>query len=479
MEKKGNSIQVKLKVLLDAINVPTVIKEAVIPGDTQPSLFITTQPGEIWLIGYDKPQKILDISAKNKGDVIPLGHVLSTYDERGLLGIEFHPQFTKNGRFFLYFSTKDHRPKVSSHYFWPAPNPCNQRTIDVTWKNLNEYDHINVVEEWKFTTLSDIKRVRRLLAIKHPFANHVSINNLFWSTQLNKLLLLTGDGGFRDGPFNLSQNDAFFQGKVIALDVESPAWPKFIPKPVARFDELPKEIRPLLETVVKGVRNWSGMCETKIKDDTVTFFGQPGQDTVEAVYAIKDFFKIDPNGKKVPLNIGWRGWEGSFPLVQNMDCKTHKFSIKTSNLKNLAYYQEAVNVATVKHLPYCEYYHDDKRPGKVEAVCITGQQLYKGESIKTLKNHLVISDWAQNTGEAFHGQAPKTPGFLIAAPLDDAIDKPHDYKTISIVHDFKKPAYFVSLGANMQQTRLFLGVYQTTGSRMPNLGTVYELVAAD
>jgi len=483
MQKKvtpQDAIQVKLKVVLDKINVPTVIKSAVIPGDTEESLFILTQPGEIWLIREDKPQLILDISAKNGGDVLKLGGVKGadpSYDERGLLGIEFHPEFTQNGRFFLYFSTQD--SKSTSPYI-KKPDPCDPGSLKIKWENQNDYNHENVVEEWKFTNITTIKRVRRFLSIKHPFFNHVSINNLFWVVELNRLLLLTGDGGFRDAPFNLAQDDAFFHGKVIALDVDADAWKNYMPKPIARFDELSPEIRKLCVVLIKGFRNWSGISEYKKDATTIRFFGQPGQDAVEAIYALTAFSPEVLTVPSKPLNIGWPGWEGSFPALQNLDCSSRKLSKNSGNLKSVTFYQEAVNLAVERKLPYCEYYHQDNRPGKVKAVCISGQQVYQGNLIPELKDHVIIADWAHNIADEIYegGQTvPDSPGLLICASIDNQLDKLHEYKKIEIAHDFKKPAYFVSLGANKDQTRIFLGTYQTTGSVKPHLGTVFELVS--
>lgn len=43
-------VKVKLKPVLSRINLPTIIKTAAFPGDWQESIFVATQPGEIYYI---------------------------------------------------------------------------------------------------------------------------------------------------------------------------------------------------------------------------------------------------------------------------------------------------------------------------------------------------------------------------------------------------------------------------------------------
>src|SRR3982751_6385499 len=66
----------------------------------QKRLFVIDQIGKIWIIdrkGKRLSTPFLDISSK----LVPLS---PGYDERGLLGLAFHPQFKRNGRFFVYYT---------------------------------------------------------------------------------------------------------------------------------------------------------------------------------------------------------------------------------------------------------------------------------------------------------------------------------------------------------------------------------------
>src|SRR5918999_5492772 len=63
-------------------------------------LFVVDQVGQIWVIARDGTllqEPFLDIADR-------LVDLRQTYDERGLLGLAFHPAYAQNGRFFVYYS---------------------------------------------------------------------------------------------------------------------------------------------------------------------------------------------------------------------------------------------------------------------------------------------------------------------------------------------------------------------------------------
>ena len=75
---------------------------AVSPNDGTHRLFIAEQAGLVYIfdangkLNQDKP--FLDI----RENILNSGQ---GWDERGLLGLAFHPRFSSNGRFFVYYST--------------------------------------------------------------------------------------------------------------------------------------------------------------------------------------------------------------------------------------------------------------------------------------------------------------------------------------------------------------------------------------
>jgi hypothetical protein len=69
-------------------------------GDGSGCLFVVDEVGLIRVIGPDgtlEPEPFLDLRSRI---VSPMAGV----DERGLLGLAFHPRYADNGRFFAYYS---------------------------------------------------------------------------------------------------------------------------------------------------------------------------------------------------------------------------------------------------------------------------------------------------------------------------------------------------------------------------------------
>ena len=71
-------------------------------GDGSGRLFVLDQPGQIRIVtenGTLLDTPFLDLVAT--GDVVDVNPV---FDERGILGLAFHPDYEENGRFFVRYS---------------------------------------------------------------------------------------------------------------------------------------------------------------------------------------------------------------------------------------------------------------------------------------------------------------------------------------------------------------------------------------
>ena len=272
-------VKANLLPLVSNINLPTVLKTAILPGDTIERLFIATQVGEIFYIGNGNIETFLDIRSR----VIELGASSGGYDERGLLGLAFHPEFSYNGLFYLHYSVaRTQGPGALPGSF--EPDPCDSATLNLKWTNREtQYDHIDTVEEWVLQSDDQYLKRRTLLNIKRPFLNHNGVNSLNFSPETGNLVLTTGDGGSGYDPFNLSQDDMEIAGKIIEIDVSKNTFYEN-PTVATRFNELPASIQEALTVIAKGVRNIPGISFQRLYDQYVKYVGNVGQDLTESIF---------------------------------------------------------------------------------------------------------------------------------------------------------------------------------------------------
>lgn len=89
-------ITIQLELVADALDSPILLTHA---GDGSGRLFIVDQAGQIWIVdgGVLLPTPFLDLT----GTIVTLN---TSFDERGLLGLAFHPSYEDNGRLFVRYS---------------------------------------------------------------------------------------------------------------------------------------------------------------------------------------------------------------------------------------------------------------------------------------------------------------------------------------------------------------------------------------
>jgi len=480
-------VKVSLKPIVNKINLPTVMKTAILPGDSIERLFIATQVGEIFYIGNGVIRTFLDIRPR----IIKLGVSGGGYDERGLLGLAFHPRFYYNGVFYLHYSVAgtqgpgaltSSEAAIQGRDALPEffnPNPCDPRTLTLKWTNREiQYDHIDTVEEWILQSNGQPQKRRTLLNLRRPFFNHNGVNSLNFSPETGKLVLTTGDGGSGYDPFNLSQDDMEIAGKIIEIDVDKNTSNHNLTV-VTRFNELPVTIQETLMVIAKGVRNIPGISYQRFNNQYIKYVGNVGQDMVESIFSFVDYkpipvtqfiqasyMKSEPDQERF-INFGWRGWEGAFPTSIIRSCSTNT----TLDEKTIAYYNDAVKTSVRRLQPLTSYFHKDPRADKFGGTALTGVQAYMGNGIADLTESVVFTDFARD-----EGSQPPVRGVL-AYTRARANCKLNDFSVIETDYNFgSQSSFYVSLGTNSDQTRLYLGVYGSMNVTDFNQGTVFEIV---
>ncbi|XP_048829746.1 HHIP-like protein 1 [Brienomyrus brachyistius] len=198
-------------------------------------------------------------------------------DERGFLGLTFHPYFKYNGKLYVYYSVKVGR----------------QERIRISQFRISSSD-MNVV---------DHNSERVILEIDEPASNHNGGQVLFADD--GYLYIFTGDGGMAGDPFGKfgnSQNKSTLLGKVLRVDVDDND--RGPPYKIPSDNPFLREHGARPEVYAYGVRNmWR--CSVD-RGDPITkegkgriFCGDVGQNKYEEVDIIE-------SGK----NYGWRAKEG-------------------------------------------------------------------------------------------------------------------------------------------------------------------------
>ncbi|MES1052854.1 PQQ-dependent sugar dehydrogenase [Bacillus thuringiensis] len=472
-------VKVSLRPIVHNVNLPTVLKTTILPGESTERLFIATQLGEIFYIGDGVIKTFLDI----RHLIIKLGTFeegvsSSGYDERGLLGLAFHPQFYQNGLFYLHYSVAGTQgPGALSEQF--KPNPCDPKTLNLKWVNRNtQYDHIDTVEEWTLQSNGQAQKRRTLLNVRRPFFNHNGVNSLNFSPETGKLVFTNGDGGSGYDPFNLSQDDLEIAGKIIEIDVSKNT---FINNPpvVTRFNELPLSIQETLTVIAKGVRNITGISFQRFYNQYIKYAGNVGQDIVESIFSFVQykpilvtelvqmhFMRLTPNQDGF-INFGWRGWEGDLPTSFIRHCSENQ----TSDERTMVYYDETIQTSVKRILPLLSYFHKDSRTDKFGGTSLTGVQPYMGNAIPNLTGSVVFTDLAKK------GESQSPVKDVLAYTRAGTDGKHADFYAIETNYDFgTQPAYYMSLGTNSDQTKLYLGVYSSMKVTDFNKGTIFEII---
>ncbi|WP_341356947.1 PQQ-dependent sugar dehydrogenase [Rossellomorea sp. y25] len=466
-------VKVGLQPIVSKINLPTVLKTALLPGDSRERLFIATQVGEIFYIRNGVIRTFLDIRSR----ILRLGVSGGGYDERGLLGMAFHPEFTLNGLFYLHYSAAGTEGSGALDDTY-KPDPCDPATLNLRWTNReNQYDHIDTIEEWILHANGTPRKRRTLLNLRRPFYNHNGFNSLNFSPETGNLVLTTGDGGSGYDPFNLSQDNMEISGKIIEIDVNKNT-PINNPPIVTRFNELPTSIQETLTVMAKGVRNIPGISFQRYYNQYIKYVGNVGQHLVESIFSFVQYQPIQvtqlvqassmnfKHDYEEFINFGWRGWEGDFPASIIKACSR----TPDWDEKSIAFYNEAVTLSGNRLHPLTSYFHKDTRPDKFEGTALTGVQPYMGKRIPGLTGSVVFTDLARKESH------PQVRGALAYTTVR-LNGKQNEFSVIQTDYDFgSQSAYYVSLGTNLKQTRLYLGVYSSTKVTDLNQGTVFEII---
>jgi len=173
--------QLEIATVVSGLNAPVFVGHA---GDGTNRLFLLERAGRILVLpsGASMGIVFLDISGK----------VLTTGGEQGLLGLAFHPQYSTNGRFFVFYTRRpDGAIQVSEFRVTTDPNMAG----------LQEFP---------------------LLTIDHSAATNHNGGMLAFGPD-GYLYIAVGDGGGANDVPNNAQNLNVLLGKILRIDINTPS----------------------------------------------------------------------------------------------------------------------------------------------------------------------------------------------------------------------------------------------------------------
>lgn len=247
-----------LEPFASGLSVPVDITH---PGDKR--IFIVEKGGRIQIVAMDgsvQNTPFLDIS----------GRVNSVSNERGLLGLAFHPDYVTNGYFFVNYTNNSGDTRVSRF----SRDPADPDRADPNSEKI-------------------------ILTVDQPQANHNGGDLCFGPD--GYLYIGLGDGGGAGDPNNFAQTTSSLLGKMLRIDVNTTdEAPYAIPEsnPFVNDPNVRDEIWNI------GLRNpWRFSFDRETGD---LWIADVGQGQWEEIH-------FQATGSAGGENYGWRCFEGNAP----------------------------------------------------------------------------------------------------------------------------------------------------------------------
>ena len=331
--------RIALERIADGFTSPVILID---PDDGSQRLFLVDQTGLIFIIedGRRIEKPFLDLRAR----IVDLN---SFYEERGLLGLAFHPDFIENGRFYVSYS--GHLQNELSPEEWDHTTYISEFTVSANDPNQADPDSERVI-----------------LTMDKPGYNYEAGHIAFGPDGF--LYIATGDS-VRDPATeagHYAQDINSLLGKILRIDVNGKAdtgQEYLIPadNPFVSGDGR-------AEIFAYGFRNpYRFSFDISESEETRLFVADVGQATMEEVSIVE-------KGR----NYGW-------PIREGTSCF------------NSQRWDQPLGGCTADRLtePIIAYAHS----GDLSA--IIGGMVYRGSGIPELNGGYIFGDWGRGNGHLF------------------------------------------------------------------------------
>ena len=356
-QDEAEEYAVSVQLVAEGFSAPVAMAS---PHDGTGRLFIVDQAGTIRILAGDGtlvPEPFLDLT----GQIVPLE---PDYDERGVLGLAFHPDFANNGRVFVYYTA-----------------PLREGAPE-------GWDHTNVLAEFNVSAdnpdVGDLASLKTVLQIDQPQFNHNAGHITFGPD--GYLYIPIGDGGGGDDvgdghtpDLGNAQDLTNLHGSILRIDVNGDPGTYTIPadNPFVSDDSAADEI------YAYGLRNPYHISFDRGGDNAL-FAADAGQEIYEEVSIIS-----------LGGNYGWNIKEG-----------THCFDTANPEVSLSECASTGANGEPLID-PIIEYSHDQV------GVVVVGGYVYRGTAMPDLEGYYIFGDYTS-------GQGDSPDGTLLWAEASDA-----------------------------------------------------------
>ncbi|AFV22228.1 hypothetical protein Mpsy_0015 [Methanolobus psychrophilus R15] len=405
--------QVGLDLVAEGFTAPVGLTS---PDDGSGRLFVVDQAGEIRII--DANGTLLEEPFLNLTNQII--ELREDFDERGLLGLAFHPNFTENGRFFVYYSA-----------------PLREGAPE-DWNHTSRISEFNVSEDDENRANPDSERV--ILEVDQPQFNHDAGSIAFGPDGYLYIPLGDGGGGNDVGvghpPEGNGQNTTTLLGSILRIDIDGEE-PYGIPEdnPFVDDDEVLDEI------YAYGLRNpWRMTFDAG--GENHLFAADAGQEFWESVNI------IEAGG-----NYGWNLKEGSHAFDPENPLDTPE-EVPEVGLRG----EPLID-------PIIEYPNAKQSDGLGQVV--VGGYVYRGSAIPEFEGRYIFAEWnrADSQGDGII--------FIATPPEDNVTEEMWEFTELGVAPNQTIGSYILAIGQDADRELYVL----TTQNRGPTgeTGRVYRL----
>ena len=416
MAQQQGAIEFGLELVAEGFTAPVDLQQ---PDDDSGRLFVVDQIGIIHIVSAEG--ELLGDPFLNLQD--RMVELDQGYDERGLLGLAFHPDYANNGRFFVYYSAPLSEDAPSD---WNHTSHVSEFTVMADDENR-----------------ADPESERVIFTVDQPQSNHNAGDLVFGPD--GYLYIPLGDGGGADdtGPGHTestgnAQDTSNLLGSILRIDVDN-GDPYSIPddNPYVNDDAVPDEIWAW------GFRNPWGVSFDSGGSNQL-FVADAGQNVWEEVSIVE-------GGN----NYGWNIREGS-----------HCFSPENPNHNPLNCATEGADGSTLQP-PVIEYSHQ-------VGLVVVGGFVYRGSSLPAgaFEGSYIFGDWSTDFGQPY-GK------IFAAAPPPEGTEAMWNISKVNLTstEDGELGEFLLAFGQDASNE--LYALTSTTPGPVGETGRVWRLVASE